>query len=221
MTSRRVFLGSAVAVGVGAAAAGNLSRPRPASAGTDATVVADGLAIIDCAAWGARAPRQPVPVLPHRPNKIIIHHTATANSPDTSRAHAIALARDIQDLHMDRNGWRDTGQHFTISRGGYVLEGRHGSLAYLRGGVRMVRGTHCVGQNDQSIGIENEGTYLTVQPTAALWQALVVLCGYTCRRYRIPATEIYGHNDFNATLCPGLLHARLPLLRRMVATMLA
>ena len=33
-------------------------------------------------------------------------------------------------LHIQK-GWGDSGQHFTISRGGYILEGRYGSLASL------------------------------------------------------------------------------------------
>jgi hypothetical protein len=84
----------------------------------------------------------------------------------------------------------------------------------------MVQGAHCVGQNDQAIGIENEGTYLTEQPPAALWDSLVAFCAFTCQQYGIAPTELYGHRDFNATECPGLLHDRLPELRAAVAARL-
>jgi hypothetical protein len=173
--------------------------------------------IASCGAWGARPPAAPVTVDAHRPNKIIIHHTAMANSTDSTQAHAFQNARDIQNLHMDQNGWIDSGQHFTNSRGGWLTEGRSGSLYALLHGQTMVQGAHCVGQNDQAIGIENEGTYLTEQPPAALWNSLIDLCAFTCRQYAIPAGEIYGHLDFNATQCPGLLHDRLPELRSAVA----
>lgn len=213
-TSRRLFLGSAVAVGIGSAVAVRL--PRQARA----TRVVGGLEVLCCADWGARPPRGPVRVLPRRPDKIVVHHTATANSADLSRAQAVSVARGIQNLHMDARHWPDTGHHFTVTRGGFVLEGRHGSLDRLRGGVSMVEGAHCVGQNGRSIGIENEGTYTDAQPPELLWRRLVELCEHVCRRYRLPPTEIFGHNDFSPTLCPGLLRARLPDLRRAVAAAL-
>jgi hypothetical protein len=175
------------------------------------------VSIASCGAWGARPPTRAVTIRDHRPNKIIVHHTAMGNPTDFSQAHAFQNSRDIQNLHMDRNGWIDSGQHFTNSRGGWLTEGRHGSLTALLHGQTMVSGAHCVGQNDQAIGIENEGTYLTEQPPQALWNRLVDFCAFTCQQYGIPATEIYGHLDFNATQCPGLLHDRLPELRRAVA----
>ncbi|MEU9165969.1 peptidoglycan recognition family protein [Streptomyces sp. NPDC048424] len=182
---------------------------------------ATGPDIIDCATWGARAPSEPVAVLANRPERIIVHHTATANVTDYSRQRAYALARAIQTYHMDAQGWIDTGQHFTISRGAFVLEGRHHSLAELRTGTRQVRAAHCVGQNTVSIGIENEGTYTTQAPPAAQYATLADLCAHICDRYDLPATEIYGHRDFNATSCPGdHLYALLPTLRKDVATRL-
>ena len=87
--------------------------------------------IANCAQWGARPPRSATTIVDSRPNKIVVHHTAMANSTDYSQAHAFANSRDIQNLHMDTRGWLDTGQHFTNSRGGWLTEGRHGSLYAL------------------------------------------------------------------------------------------
>ncbi|GAA1531353.1 peptidoglycan recognition family protein [Dactylosporangium maewongense] len=213
--TRRDALRGAVLLG-GAAALLTVADP---SAGA-ALAAPDQPSIDSCGAWGARPPAGPLTIVQHRPNKIIVHHTALANSTDTSRAHAFAASREIQDLHMDGNGWIDSGQHFTNSRGGWLTEGRHGSLYALLHSQTMVQGAHCVGQNDQAIGIENEGTYLTEQPPAALWSSLIAFCAFTCHQYGIPATEIYGHKDFNNTQCPGLLHARLPELRSAVAARL-
>ncbi|MBO4160915.1 peptidoglycan recognition protein family protein [Micromonospora antibiotica] len=176
--------------------------------------------IANCATWGARPPSSPVSVVGSRPNKIIVHHTAFPNSTDYSLAHAYANSREIQDLHMDGNGWLDSGQHFTNSRGGQLTEGRHGSLYALMHGQTMVQGAHCVGQNSQAIGIENDGIYVDVQPPQALWDSLVVFCAFTCQQYAIPASQIYGHKDFASTQCPGLLHDRLPELRSAVAARL-
>ncbi|MGH3741539.1 MAG: N-acetylmuramoyl-L-alanine amidase [Micromonosporaceae bacterium] len=170
------------------------------------------------ATWAARPPSSPVTVNNYRPDKIVVHHTATANSTDYSLAHAYALSRSIQNWHMDHNGWIDTGQHFTISRGGHITEGRHRSLETLRGGASFVYGTHAGPANGTSIGIENEGTYTSLSPTTALYDALVDQCAYLCDQYRISASRIYGHRDFMSTQCPGdVLYGMLPQLRADVA----
>jgi len=174
--------------------------------------------IIDCDSWGARPPSSPL-VMNHRTTrKIIIHHTAYPNSTDYSLEQAIWLARDIQNLHMDTNGWSDTGQHFTISRGGYVLEGRHRSLEGLISGTSQVTAAHCPGMNTQAIGIENEGTYITETPTPQLLDSLVRLCVTICRQYGLHAHNMFGHWDFRHTQCPGIAFYRLfPEWRRRVA----
>ncbi|MCP3820758.1 peptidoglycan recognition protein family protein [Streptomyces sp. A3M-1-3] len=209
-TRRTLFTGAALALGAAALV--------PFAAAGRAYAAAAGPVIFDCSAWGARAPSSPVRVLSAPPRRIIVHHTATANVTDYSQARAFALARAIQTYHMDTHGWIDTGQHFTISRGAYVTEGRHHSLAELRGGERHVESAHCVGQNTVAIGIENEGTYSTVEPPIVQYAALVELCATVCLQYGLPASEIYGHRDFNATACPGdRLYALLPQLRQDVA----
>lgn len=178
-------------------------------------------AIADCADWGARPNNRIVNVVGQRPVKILVHHTATPNVDDLSRGAADDLARGIQNFHMDRRGWLDSGQHFTISRGGFVLEGRHRSLEALRSGRKQVEAAHCTGQNLVSIGIENEGTYSDTGPTGLLWQRLREMCGYVCAQYGIAPTEIFGHRDFKDTLCPGdVLYGLLPQLRGEVGGML-
>ncbi|MEU5693003.1 peptidoglycan recognition family protein [Actinosynnema sp. NPDC020468] len=180
--------------------------------------VPSGRTIVSCAEWGARPPVEPPAVVGRRPTRVLVHHTATENAADRSVAHAHRLARFFQDVHIGRD-WGDTGQHFTITRGAHVLEGRHGSLAALRAGDHLVEGAHCPGQNRTSIGVENEGTYTAELPPDEQWDALVWLCATVCRQYGIPPSEIHGHRDHYAdTVCPGdALHARLPALRAEVA----
>lgn len=198
--------------GVGLALGAGLASAAPARA--------YGVPIASCDTWGARPPASAPTVLDSRPVRILIHHTATDNTTDYSQAQAYSLARWIQDLHMDTNGWIDTGQHFTNSRGGFLMEGRHQSLAALNNGYQMVVGAHCPGQNSTAIGIENEGNYTDVDPPVDLWQSLVSLCAYVCNQYAIPPTEIYGHRDYlSTTVCPGdHLYALLPQLRQQVAS---
>ncbi|HEX6291313.1 MAG TPA: N-acetylmuramoyl-L-alanine amidase [Herpetosiphonaceae bacterium] len=222
--SRRSFLKMSVGVGSSVVIGGvELRFASPSSASPAPVDLAAVTApnIIGCDTWGARQPTEPITVLSSKPTKVIVHHTATSNSTDYSLAHAYSLARAIQNYHMDNNGWIDTGQQFTISRGGYVLEGRHRSLEVLQGGVNHVRGAHCLNQNDVAVGIENEGTYITATPPQALYDKLVAMCAYICQQYGIPSTEIYGHRDFNATECPGdKLYAMLPQLRSDVAALI-
>lgn len=208
--SRRTFVRTGVVVGGAVVVGVPLALGAP---GAEAATT-----IASCDAWGARPPSEPVTLLSTNPNKILVHHTATSNSTDYSLDHAYALARSIQNYHMDVRGFIDTGQHFTISRGGYAMEGRHRSLERLRAGQGHIVGAHCTGQNDQSIGIENEGTYISVAPPTALWNQLVSLCVDICTQYGLPASQIYGHRDFAATECPGdTLYSMLPKLRSDVA----
>jgi hypothetical protein len=206
-------LGSAAVVGgfeLSRATPGWAAVPNPGISGTSA--------------WGARAPSSPVTVLSAQPKYIVIHHTATSNSTATTQSAAFSLARGIQNFHMDSNGWIDTGQSFTVSRGGFAMEGRHRSLERLNLGSGMVRGAH-VGAgnvNSESIGIENEGLYTSVTPPTALYNKLVNLCAYICDQHNIAASQIFGHRDFMATACPGnILYGMLPGLRSDVAAVLA
>jgi N-acetyl-anhydromuramyl-L-alanine amidase AmpD len=197
---------------------GGLVRP---AVGRAAERAVPSPSIIDCAGWGARPNQRVIPVWNQRPVRIIVHHTATPNVEDYSRGAADHVARAIQNFHMDKRGWIDTGQHFTISRGGFVLEGRHRSLEVLRGGRSHVEGAHCSGQNVVAVGIENEGTYTTTEPPGQLWERLRDLCAYICDRYGIRATEITGHRDFKDTICPGdTFYGMLPRLRVEVADVL-
>ncbi|GIG62274.1 hypothetical protein Lfu02_66460 [Longispora fulva] len=174
--------------------------------------------ILTRAQWGARAPKHPITVLNRKPDRIIVHHTDTPNSTDYSVAHAKALSKSIQNHHMDTNGWDDVGQHFTTSRGGHLMEGRDKVLPSI-GQHKLVQGAQVSGHNDHTIGIENEGTYMSVLPPTAQWNALVQLCAYLCDQYKLdPRTAIKGHRDYNSTDCPGdALYAKLPALRTAVA----
>jgi hypothetical protein len=215
---RRLLLAGTAGVAAAAAlpaAAKAASPSRPAQSAAFVQPDIDG-----CEVWGARPPSNNITILDTTPNKIIVHHTVSENTDDFSREQAHAHARWVQDLHMDENGWSDTGYHFVNSRGGWLTEGRHNSLATLTAGSGLVLGAHTGGQsqNYEAIGISNEGSYHDgAVPPDAQWETLVLMCAYVCVQYGIPATELYGHMDFNATQCPGIFHDMLPQLRDEVA----
>lgn len=209
--SRRALL-----AGTAGLAATTAAVTLPGLTGSAAAAV-PAPAIDSTADWDARPPGGGIDVLPDSPVKIIVHHSVSENVTDYSRAQAHAHAHWVQDLHMDDNGWVDTGYHFVISRGGYITEGRHGSLDALTAGSGHVIGAHTSGQNYDALGICNEGAYHDgATPPEAQWEALVSLCAYACQQYNIAPFEIYGHLDFGSTLCPGIYHDMLPQLRAEV-----
>jgi hypothetical protein len=168
--------------------------------------------------WGAVSPKHATRMLSRPPDHIIVHHTASPNSSETSRAHAFELSRQIQHFHMQTRGWDDIGEQLTISRGGFVMEGRAGSLQAIANNGLVV-GAQSLHHNRHTIGIENEGTYLKEDVPAKLWKSLVEVCAWLCVAHELdPATAIVGHRDYNDTDCPGdVLYRRLPRLRKEVA----
>jgi N-acetylmuramoyl-L-alanine amidase-like protein/putative peptidoglycan binding protein len=215
-SGRRPVRRSILKAGLGAAAASVVGGQLTASPAL-AVPSAEFPWIIDCDSWAARPPAADVSLSGTATNKIMWHHMAFPNVTDYSREQAVKLAQDCQNLHMDGNGWVDTGQHFTVSRGGYVLEGRHRSLEQLSGGKPQVIAAHCPGENGRAIGIENEGTYVDETPPVALLKSLTRLSVAICREYGLKAHDIFGHWDARDTLCPGAaFYAQFPMVRRWV-----
>ncbi|GAA2120136.1 peptidoglycan recognition protein family protein [Actinomadura alba] len=209
--SRRRLLGGAVTLGGAALLAGATGLQSSASAATRPYISTR-------AQWQARAPRSTATILSRVPDHIVVHHTATANSTDYSVNHAYALSRSIQNYHMDSNGWSDVGQQFTISRGGYLMEGRNRSIYALDTRTHVV-GAQCAGHNEHTVGIECEGLYTSATPPSALFSTLVRLCAFLCDLYAIPPSSgIVGHRNYVATACPGdTFYSMLPRLRQEVA----
>jgi hypothetical protein len=204
--------------GVTATAAGALGMTTTGTA--DAAVPAP--TIHPTSDWGARPATGPIVVENHKPTYIVVHHAVDPPmNDDFSLARAFYVSRYIQNLHMDKNGWIDSGQQFTNSRGGFITEGRHRSLEILRGGTQHVQGANVGNHNSEVIGIENEGLYSTVDVPPALWNSLVSLVAYIASQYGIAPEFIKGHRDFNSTECPGqVLYNRLPELRTAVGRVL-
>ena len=211
MPERRTLLAAAAGI------AGGVLRGGAFAAGSAAAAVA-APRVYTRAEWGARPATGSIRYLDRQPDHIVVHHTAGANTTDYSLAAAFRHSKWIQDLHMDQNGWIDSGQQLTISRGGYVMEGRQLSLRaiYER---QHVSGAQTAGHNDHTIGIENEGIYVSATPPAALFNSLVRTCAWLCDVYSLdPFEAIVGHRDYVATQCPGdVFYARLPELRQRVA----
>ena len=177
-TLLRAGLGAATVAVVGSELA--LPGAARATPGTDLDW------IIGCDSWDARPPADPLSVSTIPTNKIIVHHMAFPNVTDYSREQAVKLAKDCQDLHMDGNGWSDTGQHFTVSRGGYVLEGRHRQPGPLRAGDQQMISAHCPGENGGPSASRTRAP-TSPRPRPGLLDSLVELCTTICRKYGLHA----------------------------------
>ena len=140
-----------------------------------------------------------VPVLPekiemleventNKPNKIIIHHSATdddnyANDYDS-----------IKWYHTVSKGWNDIGYHWLVEYddGIKIKEGRY----------EVVEGAHTIGQNSQSIGICLVGNYDAYEPTKEQYATIRKLVSEI--RLRWGDLPLYRHSDFANKTCPGV-----------------
>jgi len=184
--------------------------------------------VVTTAEWGARPPKAGrFPFDRTNPRYVVVHHTNNQNPPndssrDTSEG-AMQLARNIQNYHMDKNGWSDSGHNFLNTTGGFILEGRHGSLDAVKQGY-CIQSAHAaqdpgkLANGNQSPGIENEGNFMTFQMGQKPWDSLVELCASLYDSCNISPLNIKGHRDFSNTNCPGdWLYSQLPRLRKQVA----
>ncbi|HEU5158062.1 MAG TPA: peptidoglycan recognition family protein [Streptosporangiaceae bacterium] len=201
-----------------AAAAGGLALAGPASGLLGTTAAAAAMPrVYTRAEWGARPPDFAARII-NKPDHLVVHHTASDNVTDFSLNQAFRLSRWIQDLHQLTNGWGDTGNQLTISRGGFIMEGRNRSLEAIGQGQNVL-GAQTANNNSHTLGIENEGIYVSARPTQWLWDSLVETLAWLCDVYDLdPHQAIVGHRDYVATQCPGdVFYAMLPDLRDDVA----
>jgi len=181
--------------------------------------------IYTCAEWGARPPLNAFAAT--TPSSVVWHHMDWPNrplisDPQAALQKAFEIARRCQADHMDGNGWSDTGQHFTVTRDGIILEGRHGSLAAALAG-HCLRGAHAADPDtgadaNNSWGIEHEGTYTSEPMPEAQWQATLHLTAWLCQQTKLDSATLRGHRDTGCeTACPGdWLEAQLPRARQAV-----
>jgi len=203
-------------------------KPNPASKGFDPDDVFSK--VIERSAWNATPPTSRFEIV-DRPKYIVIHHTDHTTNPSKETLQgAEDLAKDIQTYHMsntpdprDDKPWSDIGYNFLNTVGGFLLEGRFGSLEEAIKG-NSVRGAHSSAvEGNRSPGIANEGNFSVNQNMPpAQWSKLVELCAALCQSCDIDPADIRGHRDFVNTDCPGdWLYAQLPKLIKEVAQKLA
>lgn len=179
-------------------------------------------AIISRAGWGADPDLMTWPPEYRAVEKIVVHHTVSAN--DYTEAQAAGLVRGIYYYHAVTRGWGDIGYNYLVDNYGNIYEGRYGGPGVVGG--------HVYGYNYGSLGIGTIGSYGniggSIEPPAVALTALADLAAWEANRsyihplesapfYDVITPNLAGHRDYSATACPGDdLYAKLPVLRQDV-----
>ena len=133
--------------------------------------------------WGAAAARGSTALQPARVTMLVLHHTVSAYSGPQS-------VRNIQNFHMNTNGWADLGYNWLVSPTGTVYEGRGWGM----------QGAHARGHNASSIGVAYIGDGRQPVSDAAKF-AVLRLAAEADRRFG--SLRRVGHRDVGSTVCPG------------------
>ena len=141
------------------------------------------------AQWGASPTNCSVG---HGPYRVTVHHTVTPTNDSVSVTQRV---QQIQNFHMNTQGWCDIGYHFLVGQDGQVYAGRHEGL----------RGTHVGGNNTGNLGVSFIGTYTSVAPSGGMFDAggriLAAISGYY--GIGLDRGNIRGHREYGGTACPG------------------
>ncbi len=130
------------------------------------------------------------------PTRITVHHSGDVG--DAAMAPRRWL-NEVDDQHMRGVGkaepWACIGYHFIISADGQVFEGR--PLPY--------QGAHAGWDevNRLNIGICMVGNFDVSQVPGAQREALLAVLDRLCEDYHIARSQVFGHNHFKSTDCPG------------------
>jgi len=115
------------------------------------------------------------------PTKIVVHHSLTADGPTVSW-------NAIRDYHVNVNGWKDIAYHYGIEQIGDRFD-------ILKGRMDNEVGAHCIGFNENSLGICLVGNFDAAPPPAAQVDLLRKLCRSLMEIYGIKADGVLGHRE--------------------------
>lgn len=111
---------------------------------------------------------------------IILHHAAGRGSVGA-----------VHRYHRDTNGWSGIAYHLYVRQNGEIWAGRPMDM----------KGAHCLGHNDCSIGICFEGNFEKETMSARQLEAGRAAIDYALAQY--PEAKIVGHGELGKTACPG------------------
>lgn len=124
--------------------------------------------------------------------RITVHHDAIYSGSINSQSDAARRMESVRQSHV-KQGWADIGYHYVIDPEGRVWEGRPISW----------QGAHVQDNNPGNVGIMVMGNFDQQHPSS---QALSTLDGFVSqqmRRYGVPMSRVYTHQEIRPTACPG------------------
>jgi|WetSurMetagenome_2_1015567.scaffolds.fasta_scaffold01426_25 hypothetical protein len=150
------------------------------------------------------------------PKCIIIHHSATpdddqADDWDAIRKYHMSWRYKDVTITADEGRrlltegknvlrpWRDIGYHWGV-------ESVKGKIVIQKGRGLDTAGAHCIGMNEQSIGICCVGNFDKQHPSDAAYFNCSQLCVNMMEMFpAITPWDIFPHNKFSEKTCPGQL----------------
>ncbi|WP_222131028.1 N-acetylmuramoyl-L-alanine amidase [Streptomyces sp. CFMR 7] len=149
----------------------------PAKQGAEAAA----LNIVSRGSWGARAPKSVVKVPASERRGFVVHYSAGPSS---------QTVRQIQNYHMDSNGWSDIGYNFLVDTAGRIYEGRGWNN----------EGAHTSGYNRSHIAVcfigrDGDATKAVKVSIRSLYEKANTVFGRTL-------SKTY-HSALGSTSCPG------------------
>lgn len=154
--------------------------------------------IIKRSEWGAKKPVGEGKK--HEIRFITIHHTATPQKKDVSIAtkmrnlQAFSQRDDKLDTGKAKPAWFDIPYHYYISADGKIAEGRE---------IEYAGDTNTEYDPTGHALVVVEGSFNKEEPTAEQIESLKRIVAWLARKYKVPAVNIKGHNDYAQTGCPG------------------
>lgn len=152
--------------------------------------------LVSRAAWGARAYKTPGGAIRYGRARrgVKFHYLGVAYS-DRAHGQCAAYIRQLQNSHMNTNGWSDIGYSFLVCTHGYVYEGR---------GLKRrnsANGNTSLNEQDYAICLLVGSSGLT-KPTIDQLHGARDALEYV-RKQGPAGSWIGGHRDGYATACPG------------------
>lgn len=127
--------------------------------------------------------------------RVTIHHTAMPDDEESDLGGSMKLRlQKILYLHKHKQNWADIGYHYIIDQRGNIWEGRN--IKY--------QGAHAQGNNNLgNIGVALIGNFETHYAPEVQKKSLVDFVHYLKEKYKIRSTNIFPHEHFTGTKCPG------------------
>lgn len=176
------------------ATAGRARPPAPRTpTRRSAAPAASGIQVIPRTSWAGAAPSQSNINAMNGISRITVHHEGL-KAVDFADARTTAYhLEQIRQIHTRDRHWADIGYHLIVDRGGRIWEGR--PLCY--------QGAHVRDENEHNLGVMCLGNFDEQAPSSAQLAALQRVLADFRRRYRIPASRVFTHQEIHPTKCPG------------------